>query len=53
MKLSPALEKEYTVDRMSASKEQSLAEYIVLVPVIFEATRMYVQYGIFDLLFFH
>ncbi|HUN19780.1 MAG: class I SAM-dependent methyltransferase [Muribaculaceae bacterium] len=50
MNLSPALEKEYTVDRMSARKAQRLAEYIAFGPVIFEASRLMVKYGILDML---
>lgn len=50
MNLSPALQKAYTKDTMKAGDAQRLAEYIAWGPVIFQASRLMVKFGILDLL---
>ena len=50
MNLSPALEKRYTKEQLSAKEAQRLAEYIAFGPVIFQASRLMVKFGILDLL---
>ena len=50
MNLSPALEKAYTKDTMRAGEAQRLAEFIAWGPVIFQASRLMVKFGILDLL---
>ncbi len=50
MELSPALEKAYTKEQLSAREAQRLAEFIAWGPVVFQASRLMVKWGIFDLL---
>ena len=50
MNLSPALKKAYTKDQLSAREAQRLAEFIAWGPVVFQASRLMVKFGIFDLL---
>ena len=50
MVLSPALEKVYTKDQLSARNAQRLAEFIAWGPVVFQASRLMIKFGILDLL---
>ena len=50
MNLSPALEKVYTKEQLSARDAQRLAEYIAFGPVIFQVSRLMVKFGILELL---
>lgn len=50
MNLFPALEKAYTKERYSAGEAQRLAEFIAWGPVVFQASRLMVKFGIFQLL---
>ncbi|MBR0272481.1 MAG: SAM-dependent methyltransferase [Bacteroidaceae bacterium] len=50
MKLFPALEKAYTKERLSAREAQRLAEFIAWGPVVFQASRLMVKFGILDML---
>ncbi len=50
MNLSPALQKAYTKEPLSAREAQRLAEFIAWGPVVFQASRLMVKFGILDLL---
>ena len=50
MNLSPALEKAYTKEHLNAREAQRLAEFIAWGPVIFQASRLMIKFGILDLL---
>ncbi len=50
MELFPDLEKRYTKDVYSAREAQRMAELIAFGPVVFQASRLMVKYGILDLL---
>lgn len=50
MNLSPALKKRYTTEQFSARDAQRLAEFIAWGPVVFQASRLMVKWGILDLL---
>ena len=50
MNLSPALKKHYTEEQLSAREAQRLAEFIAWGPVVFQASRLMVKWGILDLL---
>ena len=50
MVLSPALEKVYTKDQLTARNAQRLAEFIAWGPVVFQASRLMIKFGILDLL---
>ena len=50
MDLSPELEKRYTQERLSAREAQRLAEFIAWGPVVFQASRLMVKWGILDML---
>ena len=50
MNLSPALEKAYSKERLSAREAQQLAEWIAWGPVVFQASRLMLKFGILDLL---
>lgn len=50
MKLFPALEKEYSKDQLSARDAQAKAEFIAWGPVVFQASRLMIKFGILDLL---
>ena len=49
MKLSPAL-KPYTEETRSAKEAQRLAEFIAWGPIVFQASRLMVKFGILSLL---
>ena len=50
MNLSPALQKKYTEEQLSAREAQRLAEFIAWGPVVFQASRLMVKWGILDML---
>lgn len=50
MNLSPALEKAYTKEQLSAKEAQRLAEYIAFGPIVFQTSRLMLKFGILDLL---
>ncbi len=50
MHLSPDLEKRYTREQLSAREAQRMAEFITWGPAVFQASRLMVKYGIFDML---
>ena len=50
MNLSAALQKKYTKEQLSAREAQRLAEFIAWGPVVFQASRLMVKWGIFELL---
>ena len=50
MHLSPALQKKYTEEQLSARDAQRLAEFIAWGPVVFQASRLMLKFGILDLI---
>lgn len=50
MNLSPALNKAYTEEQLSAREAQRLAEFIAWGPIVFQASRLMVKFGILDLI---
>lgn len=50
MNLSPELKKVYTHERLSAREAQQKAEWIAWGPVVFQASRLALKFGILDLL---
>ena len=50
MNLSPALQKAYTKDQLSARDAQRLAEFIAWGPVVFQASRLMVKFGILEMI---
>lgn len=50
MKLFPALEKAYTKEQYSARDAQRMAEFIAFGPIVFQASRLMIKFGIFQLL---
>jgi len=48
--LSPALKKKYTEEQLSAREAQRLAEFIAWGPVVFQASRLMVKFGILELI---
>ena len=50
MQLFPELKKIYTAEQQSARQAQRLAEFIAWGPVVFQASRLMVKFGILDLL---
>ena len=50
MNLSPALEKVYTQERLSARDAQRQAQFIAFGPIVFQVSRLMVKFGILDLL---
>lgn len=50
MQLFPDLKKRYTAERLTAREAQRLAEFIAWGPVVFQASRLMVKFGIMDLL---
>ena len=50
MHLSVSLKQRYTRDSLSAREAQRQAEFIAWGPVIFQASRLMVKFGILDLL---
>ena len=50
MNLSPALEKAYTKEHLSAREAQARAEWIAWGPIVFQASRLMLKFGILDML---
>ena len=50
MRLSPALQKKYTQEQLSAREAQRLAEFIAWGPIVFQASRLMIKFGILDLI---
>ena len=50
MNLSSSLKEKYTQEKISARDAQRLAEFIAWGPVVFQASRLMVKFGILDLL---
>jgi hypothetical protein len=50
MNLSPALDKAYTKEHLSARDAQRLAEFIAFGPIVFQVSRLMIKFGILDLL---
>ncbi len=50
MILSKALQNKYTKDNMSARDAQRLAEFIAWGPVVFQASRLMIKFGIIDMI---
>lgn len=50
MNLSPALRKRYVDEPLTAREAQRLAEFIAWAPVVFQASRLMVKWGILELL---
>ena len=50
MQLFPALKKKYTCDNMSARDAQRLAEFIAWGPVVFQASRLMIKFGILEMI---
>lgn len=50
MHLFPSLEKKYTKEQLSARDAQRLAEFIAWGPVVFQASRLLIKFGILDLI---
>ncbi|MBP9990112.1 MAG: methyltransferase domain-containing protein [Bacteroidales bacterium] len=50
MNLSPALEKAYTKERLSAREAQEKAEWIAFGPIVFQASRLMIKFGILEML---
>ncbi len=50
MYLSPALEKAYTRETLSAREAQRQAEFIAFGPIVFQASRLMVKTGILEML---
>ena len=50
MELFPELEKKYTKEQLSAREAQRQAEWIAWGPIVFQASRLMVKFGILDLL---
>ena len=50
MNLFPELEKKYTKEQLSAREAQRQAEWIAFGPIVFQASRLMVKFGILELL---
>ena len=50
MELFPALKKRYTEEQLSAREAQRLAEFIAWGPIVFQASRLMIKFGILDLI---
>ena len=50
MFLTPDLQKKYTKEQLSAREAQRLAEFIAWGPVVFQASRLMLKWGILDLI---
>ncbi|MBQ6378096.1 MAG: methyltransferase domain-containing protein [Prevotella sp.] len=50
MNLSPILEKTYTKEHLSAREAQARAEWIAWGPIVFQASRLMLKFGILDML---
>ena len=48
MNLFPEIEKAYTKDRLSAREAQRLAQYIAFGPIVFQASRLMIKFGILE-----
>ena len=50
MNLFPNIEKAYTKDRLPAREAQRLAQFIALGPIVFQASRLMLKFGILEAL---
>ena len=50
MNLSPSLKEKYTTEQLSARDAQRLAEFIAWGPVVFQASRLMIKFGILILI---
>lgn len=50
MNLFPELKKKYTQEQLTAREAQRLAEFIAWGPVVFQASRLMLKFGILDLI---
>ena len=50
MNLSSDVKRKYTKEQLSAPEAQRLAEFIAFGPIVFQASRLMVKFGIMDLL---
>ena len=50
MHLFPELKKKYTKEQLTAREAQRLAEFIAWGPAVFQASRLMVKFGIFEML---
>lgn len=50
MHLTPALKEKYTKETLNARDAQRLAEFIAFGPMVFQAARLMVKFGIMDML---
>ena len=50
MYLSASLEESYTIEKLSAREAQRLAEFIAWGPVVFQASRIMLKWGILDII---
>ena len=48
MHLFPDIEKAYSKDRLSAREAQRLAQYIAFGPIVFQASRLMIKFGILE-----
>ena len=48
MHLFPNIEKAYSKDRLSAREAQRLAQYIAFGPIVFQASRLMIKFGILE-----
>jgi ubiquinone/menaquinone biosynthesis C-methylase UbiE len=48
MHLFPEIEKAYSKDRLSAREAQRLAQYIAFGPIVFQASRLMLKFGILE-----
>ena len=48
MHLFPDIEKAYSKDRLSAREAQRLAQYIAFGPIVFQASRLMLKFGILE-----
>ena len=48
MHLFPNIEKVYSMDRLSARNAQRLAQYIAFGPIVFQASRLMIKFGILE-----
>lgn len=50
MNLSPALQKAYTEEQLTAREAQHLAEFIAWGPIVFQVSRLMIKFGILEML---
>lgn len=50
MILSSALQKQYTKEQLTAREAQRLAEFIAWGPIVFQASRLMIKFGILDMI---